>query len=168
VQNGPLERDRSAARGDHELGGLMASFTVTATVAAPIDTVFDVLTDHRGYADITPLRAVTLERQGHPEPDGVGAVRVLKLLGPPIREEVTVYERPSRFSYRMLSGAPVSEHIGTVDLTADGNRTQIAYRVDTTPSIPVPESAWAAANKPVINRLLGAIVKEAERRGRAV
>ncbi len=67
-------------------------------VAAPIDTVFDVLTDHRGYAAITPLRAVTLERHGHPEPDGVGAVRVLKLLGPPIREEVDRVERPTRFS----------------------------------------------------------------------
>ncbi len=64
----------------------------------------------------------------------------------------------------MLSGAPVSDHIGTVELTGDGNRTRIVYRVDTTPSIPVPESAWAAANKPVINRLLGAIVKESERR----
>ena len=145
----------------------MASFTLTATVAAPIDTVFDVLTDHRGYAEITPLRSVTLERRGDPDPDGVGAVRVLKLVGPPIREEVTVYERPSRFSYRMLSGAPVREHIGTVELTADGSRTQVVYRVDTTPSIPVPEAAWAAVNKPVINRLLSAIVKEAERRTQA-
>jgi uncharacterized protein YndB with AHSA1/START domain len=45
--------------------------------AAPPQTVFDVLTDHRGYAEYTPLRRVELEREGDPPPNGVGAIRVL-------------------------------------------------------------------------------------------
>jgi hypothetical protein len=40
----------------------MATFTLNSTVAAPIEVVFDVLTDHRGYAKLTPLRSSTLER----------------------------------------------------------------------------------------------------------
>ncbi len=54
----------------------MANFTISSEIAAPVETVFDVLTDHRGYAKITPLRSSTLEREGSPDPNGVGAVRV--------------------------------------------------------------------------------------------
>ncbi len=43
---------------------------------------------------LTPLRSSTLEREGTPAPNGVGAIRVLALAGPPIREEVTAYEPP--------------------------------------------------------------------------
>ena len=42
----------------------MATFTITAEIAAPPETVFDVLSDHRNYARITPLRSSTLEREG--------------------------------------------------------------------------------------------------------
>lgn len=54
----------------------MANFTISSEIAAPVETVFDVLTDHRGYAKITPLRSSTLEREGSPDPNSVGAVRV--------------------------------------------------------------------------------------------
>jgi uncharacterized protein YndB with AHSA1/START domain len=146
----------------------MASFTLQSTIAAPIELVFDVLTDHRGYAKLTPLRSSTLEREGEPAPNGVGAVRVLKLAGPPIREEVTEFAAPSRFAYKMLSGAPVKSHTGTVDLSSGaGASTNVAWRVDSTPSIPLPGAVWAAALKPVINMLLRGVVKESERRARA-
>ena len=95
----------------------MASFTLEREVAAPPEVVFDVLTDHRGYAEITPVRKVELEREGEPAPNGVGAIRVLHSVGPPLREEVIGFERPGRFSYRMLSGAPVRDHVGTVSLS---------------------------------------------------
>jgi uncharacterized protein YndB with AHSA1/START domain len=144
----------------------MASFTLRASVSAPIETVFEVLTDHRGYADLTPLRASTLEREGDPSPNGVGAIRVLRLAGPPIREEVTVFEPPARFSYKLLSGAPVRTHTGTVELTSEANGTTLAWHVHTTPRIPVPAVVWAAAVKPVISTLLKSVVKESERRAR--
>ena len=145
----------------------MASFTLQSTVAAPIELVFDVLTDHRGYSKLTPLRSSTLEREGEPAPNGIGAVRVLKLAGPPIREEVTEFDAPSRFAYKMLSGAPVKSHTGTVELASSGAAsTDLVWRVDSTPSIPVPAAVWAAAVRPVINLLLRGVVKESERRAR--
>jgi uncharacterized protein YndB with AHSA1/START domain len=146
----------------------MASFTLQSTVAAPIELVFDVLTDHRGYSKLTPLRSSTLEREGEPAPNGIGAVRVLKLAGPPIREEVTEFDAPSRFAYKMLSGAPVKSHTGTVELASSGAAsTDVVWRVDSTPSIPVPAAVWAAAVRPAINLLLRGVVKESERRARA-
>ena len=107
-------------------------------MAAPPETVFDVLTDHRRYAEITPLRKAELEREGEPAPNGVGAIRVLSVvLGPPMREEVIAYERPRRFSYKLLSGLPVRDHVGTVELTADGGGTEVVYAVQTTPTLPL-------------------------------
>jgi uncharacterized protein YndB with AHSA1/START domain len=145
----------------------MASFTLRSTIAAPAELVFEVLTDHRGYAHLTPLRSSTLEREGQPTPNGVGAIRVLKLAGPPIREEVTEYDAPTRFAYKMLSGAPVKSHTGTVDLSGQGATTELTWRVDSTPSIPVPAPVWAAVMRPAISMLLKGVKRESERRAGA-
>ena len=73
---------------------------------------------------MTPLRKSELEREGEPAPNGVGAIRVLTAVGPPLREEVLTYEEPSRFSYKLLSGLPVRDHVGTVELTPHGGRDE--------------------------------------------
>ena len=144
----------------------MATFTLTRTIAAPVEVVFDVLTDHGGYAKLTPLRSSTLEREGSPDPNGVGAIRVFRLAGPPIREEVTAFERPTLLAYKALSGVPARSHSGTVRLAADGNRTRLEWDVDSTPKLPLPDGLWVAAVRPVIGQLLRGVVKESERRAR--
>jgi uncharacterized protein YndB with AHSA1/START domain len=142
----------------------MASFTYNRQVAAPPETIFEVLTDHRGYAKITPLRKSTLEREGEPAPDGVGAIRVLSSVGPPLREEVIAYEPSTRFSYKLLSGAPVRDHVGTVELTPRESGTQVVYALHTTPTLPLVGGAVVAVVKLGIRQLLDGIVKESERR----
>ena len=123
----------------------MASFRYEREVAAPPELVFEVLTDHRRYAELTPLRRAELEREGNPAPNGVGAIRVLSAVGPPLREEVLVYEPSTRFSYKLLSGLPVRDHVGTVELVPAGGGTRIAYAVRTTPTVPVAGFAVVAA-----------------------
>jgi uncharacterized protein YndB with AHSA1/START domain len=145
----------------------MASFTLEREVAASPEVVFDVLTDHRGYAEITPVRKVELEKEGDPAPNGVGAIRVLHSVGPPLREEVIGFERPGRFSYRMLSGAPVRDHVGTVSLEPGGAGTKITYAVRTTPTVPVAGGAVVAVVKLGIKQLLNGVVAESERRATA-
>ena len=142
----------------------MASFTLVREMAASPEIVFDVLTDHRGYSKLTPLRKTELEREGEPAPNGVGAIRVLEAIGPPLREEVLAYEAPSRFSYTLLSGLPVRNHVGTVELTPQGDGTKITYAVRTIPTIPVAGFAVVAGIKQGIKQLLNGIVAEAERR----
>ena len=67
----------------------MVEFTLTQTTTAPIEKVFDALTNHRGIADYMPLlRRSTLDREGTPAPNGVGAVRRLEAVGPAIVEEI--------------------------------------------------------------------------------
>jgi uncharacterized protein YndB with AHSA1/START domain len=143
----------------------MASFTYVRQVAAPPEIVFDVLTDHRRYTEITPLRRAELEREGEPAPNGVGAIRVLAAApGPPMREEVLAYERPYRFSYKILSGLPVRNHVGTVELSPSDGGTEVVYAIHTTPTVPVGGFAVVAALKQGIKTLLGGVAKESERR----
>lgn len=142
----------------------MASFKYVRQVAAPPEVVFDVLTDHRRYAEITPLRKAELEREGEPAPNGVGAIRVLTVAGPPMREEVLAYERPHRFAYKILSGLPVRDHVGTVELQPSGSGTEVTYAVKTTPTIPLAGPVFMAVLKKAIRDLLGGVAKESERR----
>lgn len=142
----------------------MASFTFQRQVAAPPETVFAVLTDHRGYTKITPLRKAELEREGEPAPNGVGAIRKLSAVGPPLREEVLAYEPATRFSYTLLSGLPVRDHVGTVELTPEAGGTKVVYAVRTTPTVPVVGGAVVAGVKFGVGQLLSGIAKESERR----
>jgi uncharacterized protein YndB with AHSA1/START domain len=143
----------------------MASFTYKRQVAAPPEIVFEVLTDHRRYTEITPLRKAELEREGEPAPNGVGAIRRLTAVGPPMREEVLAYEPGRRFSYTLLSGLPVRNHVGTVELTAAGGGTHVIYAVRTTPTLPpLVSGAFLVGMKTAIRQLLGGVAKESERR----
>jgi uncharacterized protein YndB with AHSA1/START domain len=142
----------------------MSSFTLKRSVAAPAKVVFDVLADHRGYADITPVRRVDLEREGEPAPNGVGAIRVFHLVGPPLREEVLTYEPPRRLSYRLLSGAPLRDYVGTVELTPEGEGTGVTWAVRAVPTVPVVGPAVVGVAKLAVKQLLNAIVAESERR----
>ncbi len=145
----------------------MASFTLERQVAAPAEVVFEVLTDHRRYAEITPMRKSVLEREGEPAPNGVGAIRVLSSVGPPLREEVIAFEPSSRFSYKLLSGAPVRDHVGTVELTPSGAGTRVVYAVHTTPTLPLVGGAVVAVVRLAIKQLLDGIARESERRAAA-
>lgn len=143
----------------------MASFRYVRQVAAPPEVVFDVLTDHRRYTEITPLRKAELEREGEPTPNGLGAIRVLSAVpGPPMREEVIGYERPNRFSYKILSGLPVRDHVGTVELKSAGDGTELVYAVKTTPTIPLSGPVFMAILKKAIRDLIAGVAKESERR----
>lgn len=142
----------------------MASFTFQRQIAAPPQTVFDVLTEHERYAAITPMRKSVLEREGDPAPNGVGAIRVLSSVGPPLREEVIAYQPPSRFSYKLLSGAPLRDYVGTVELSADGDGTRMVYGVRTAPTLPLVGGAVIGVVKQAIKALIKGISTESERR----
>ena len=143
----------------------MASFKYVRQVAAPPEIVFDVLTDHRRYTEITSLRKAELEREGEPAPNGLGAIRVLAAApGPPMREEVIAYERPCRFAYKILSGLPVRDHVGTVEMQPSGDGTEIVYAVKTTPTVPLAGPVFMLVLKKAIRDLIGGVSKESERR----
>jgi uncharacterized protein YndB with AHSA1/START domain len=131
--------------------------------AAPIDTVWEVLSDHRGMPGWSPLRSADLERQGDPAPNGVGAIRVLRAVGPAIREQVTHFEPPRRLEYTMLSGAPVRDYHARVDLSEAGLGTEIEWTVTFVPRFPGVQLVV----RQVISGLIGGLTRTAEQRASA-
>lgn len=145
----------------------MATLDFSRTIAAPPETVFEVATDHRAMPRFTRFRGVELEREGDPAPNGLGAIRVLHLIGPPVREEVVAYEPPHRFSYRMLSGAPVRDHVGVIELTAVEAGARMSYLLETTPAVPVGGFAVIALMRSIVENIAAGIATESERRAAA-
>jgi uncharacterized protein YndB with AHSA1/START domain len=146
----------------------MASFSLERRVAAPPETVFEVLTDHRRYAEISvAVRRCVLEREGEPAPNGIGAIRVLSGVGPPLREEVIGYQPSTRFSYTVLSGAPIRDHLGTVELIPEDGGTKLVYVVRMTPTVPLGGAAVVGVVKAGIRQLIKGISAESERRAAA-
>ena len=126
-----------------------------------------MLTDHRRYAEMTRLRRSELEREGEPAPNGVGAIRVLHSVGPPLREEVIVFESPRRFSYKILSGVPLRNHLGTVELTPKGDGTKVVYAIRAIPTVPLVGAVVMATAKQAVKQLLDGVEAESERRALA-
>ncbi|MGH0035799.1 MAG: SRPBCC family protein [Myxococcota bacterium] len=109
----------------------MEHVEVEATIAAPLDSVWERYTDHgrwSEWAGVGPSRRI---RDGAPDPDGVGARRSL---GPGVFaaiEEVLEFEPPRRMVYTVRRGPlPMRRHRGEVVFEDLGRATHIVWRCD--------------------------------------
>src|SRR5882757_1893719 len=136
--------------------------TSETTVAAPIETVWDKLSNHVGMSQWGPGITVTMDRLGSADPNGVGAIRRIVSAGPgpDIVEEVVTFEAPNLFGYKALSGTPFPGYAGEVRLTPTGSGTHINYTVSTTASFPLVKAPLAVICQ-VLLRLLARACKKA-------
>ena len=136
--------------------------TSQTTVAAPIETVWDKLSDHVGMSEWGPV-TVTMDRLGTADPNGVGAIRRIASAGPgpDIVEEVVTFEAPNLFGYKALSGTPFPGYAGEVRLTPAGTGTHINYTVSTTASFPLVKAPLAVVCQALL-RLLARASKKTE------
>ena len=96
--------------------------------AAPPARVFALLTDHVEFGRVLG-EDIRVERQGVPAPNGLGAVRAVRARGLTIREEVVAWEESRTMAYRVVSGAPLQNHLGELRFTPDGGGTRLDYRI---------------------------------------
>src|SRR5262245_41161388 len=96
--------------------------------AATPDRVFAAITDHAALGSWLPAD-VRLETPGTPPPNGLGAVRVVRVRGLPIREQVTRFDAPHAMDYRVISGSPFEDHVGEIRVTPDGDGALVDYRI---------------------------------------
>lgn len=143
----------------------MIEFTLTQSSTASIETVFDAMTNHRGVADyMWWCRRSTLDREGTPAPNGVGAIRRLTSIGTTFVEEIVEYERPTRWAYTVLSGAPIRDHLATIELREVGTGTEISWHLRATLKIPGIDRLMLPVFKRFIDQLLTGGIAVAERR----
>ncbi|MCD0449303.1 SRPBCC family protein [Actinocorallia sp. API 0066] len=140
--------------------------TLTFRVQAPREVVFDVVADRCGYARFSMLRSVTLLTEGADGGQSVGAVHGIDMvagLGP--RERVVELRRPELMVYEVIGGMPVTEHVGTVELTDNGDgTTTLAYTMRSSSRLPLPERLYGRILTFTIRTLAEPIAAEAARR----
>ena len=86
----------------------MATVNVERTIPAPIEAVFDVISDHAGYSRFPGIQSSELVREGEAEPNGLGALRRIRSRPLRFEEEITRFERPSRMDYLIVDvNAPI-------------------------------------------------------------
>jgi ribosome-associated toxin RatA of RatAB toxin-antitoxin module len=116
----------------------MRTLQVTRTIPAPPEAVFDLLADHANYDRYRPIHGAELLREGDPPPNGLGALRRIKVRPLTFDEEITAYERPTRLDYLIVKlNVPFEHHGGSIRLSRDGDATHVDWRSSFTVPIPL-------------------------------
>lgn len=106
----------------------MYTLTVTKTIKAPVEEVFEVYTDHEALSQVPGVRTCRLTRPDNTEKNGLGAVRELDCGLIRLREEITGFDRPHRMEYRIRNSRPRAEHEhGQVDFVETPQGTKITW-----------------------------------------
>lgn len=104
----------------------MVTIHVESTIGASPERVFSWLADPANLvAAPLILRAGWTKASSEP---GVGALREATAVGMWLREEITAYDPPRGFSYRIVRSFPVFDHEGgTLTLTPSEDGTHVSW-----------------------------------------
>ena len=132
----------------------MSALTVTRSLAATTERVWDILGDPATSPG--PGVNVTVERAG--AADGTGLIRVVRLGRGSFREEITSVGPGYALGYRLLSGAPVRDYTGAVTLheSREGG-TVVRWSVSFRPSIPGSGPLVSFLTKRSVRRVLDSL-----------
>jgi hypothetical protein len=145
----------------------MRTLQVTRTISAPAEAVFDLLADHASYDRFRPIHASELVREGDPPPNGVGALRRIKVRPLVFDEEITAYERPTRLDYLIVKlNVPFEHHGGTIRLSREGDATHVDWRSSFTVPIPVVGRAIEIPWLMTLRRGFSRVLEDVERLAR--
>ena len=136
--------------------------TSQTTVAVPIDTVWEALSDHVGISRWAPGLKVTMDKVGATDPNGLGAIRRISSPGPApdIVEEVVTFEPPRVLGYKALSGVPFPGYSGEVRLSEAGAGTLITYSLSSSASFPLVKAPLTAICQLLMRMLARASTKQ--------
>ncbi len=137
----------------------MTTLRLSKRIDAPRDTVWSAVTHHEGMPTWSPLKSVTLSKEGAPDRDGVGAVRVMRGPGMRIDEEVVGWDPPNAYDYTLLRGAPIRDHRGRVELRDAGGATDVEWTIEFRPLI--PGTGWLI--RAALGRAIGGMLRRLKR-----
>ena len=143
----------------------MHTVKVTRTLKAPIEKVFDIISDHARYSEMFGLKASKLVREGKTDKNGVGALRELDAGNAWFQEEVTHFERPVRMDYRITKSRPPIDHEGgSVRLEKVPEGTKVTWTSTLRIKVPLVGGLITKFMAPQLERAFHSMLKETERR----
>ena len=109
---------------------------MTIQINAPKERVFEIMTDHRRYVNWTRAKSVYLQKEGNPNPNGLGAIRVFVMGLVKTREEVIGWKENESMTYRMLNQWPLKNYT---------SKMSVSEASDTDPKNPKTELLWESS-----------------------
>jgi uncharacterized protein YndB with AHSA1/START domain len=142
----------------------MRSVHVTRTIPGPPEPIFDLLADHANYEQFRGINGSKLLREGEPAPNGLGALREIKVRPLTFEEEITAYERPTRLDYLIVKlNAPLDHDGGSITLTLEGDATRVDWRSSFTVPTPLVGGVQERIWQPVLTRGFRRVLEDVER-----
>jgi uncharacterized protein YndB with AHSA1/START domain len=142
----------------------MRSLHVTRTISGPPEPIFDLLADHANYDRFRPIHGSELVREGRPAPNGVGALRRIKVRPLTFEEEITAYQRPTRLDYLIVKlNVPFHHDGGSITLAPEGEATRIDWRSSFSVPTPVIGGVEELVWQPVLARGFRRVLEDVER-----
>ncbi|RKI74685.1 SRPBCC family protein [Corallococcus sp. AB049A] len=139
----------------------MAGATRTITINAPVEKVFDIITNYDRYAEFLPevKKVSTSQRQGntvqvHYEVDVVKRIRYT------IR---VTEERPKRMSWTFVEGEVMKDNKGSWTLEPEGEgKTRATYNVEMALGALIPKAIINTLTETQLPKMLEAFKRRAE------
>ncbi|MBB5917618.1 uncharacterized protein YndB with AHSA1/START domain [Nocardia transvalensis] len=138
----------------------MASTTIETVVPAPRADVYKMFAERDSLNGYLPVK-FTLKQPGSPDAAGVGARYHVGIAGVGVTEETTELVPDERIEYKIVAGAPVRSHVGTITFADAPGGTLVTYRMDSDPKVPVPAKLTELFLKSLISPFLSAAKKAA-------
>jgi hypothetical protein len=101
---------------------------VSATSTASVGAVYRLLADGTTWPTWSPIESYELEAGSGPTPDGIGEIRIYRRGRTTGRDQIVELVPGRRFAYRALSGLPVREYFGQVDLEPAATGSIVRWR----------------------------------------
>jgi uncharacterized protein YndB with AHSA1/START domain len=141
---------------------------VHSILRAPIDRVFDAVSDHEGFFRHPGIERCVVTRPGDEEKNGLGAVRELDGGGYHFIEEIVRFERPSRFDYRIRSltrgkrAMPIEHELGWLELSETAEGTRVDWRSRFRFRIPLIGRLLERAQGPQFAKVFSELLEQAK------
>jgi hypothetical protein len=120
-------------------------FEASARSRAPAAVIWPLVAEATRWKEWSWMTSTTLEREGDPAPDGVGALRRFAVGPGGSQEEVVAWEPPHHLGYVAVRGLPVRSYRADVHLDDDGAGTVVTWRCALVPLVPGTGAALAFA-----------------------
>ena len=143
----------------------MKTITVTRTINAPIEKVFDLLADHGNYKANFGVKDSKLIKEGKPDRNGLGAVRYIDAGPLQFEEEVTFYDRPRGYDYLITKcSAPLEHQGGQIRFESVGNATQVTWTSVMRVKVPLLGGLLTKILANKIGQAFGSMLKQTEQK----
>ena len=104
---------------------------ITQSFNAPVGTIFNILTDHQAFGEVTNANIKRVVDSQGENKNGLGSVRRISAFPAPAFEETVVVFEPDRLmEYVVSKGSPIKNHKGRLEFSEADGKTRLNYTID--------------------------------------